>query len=119
MQNGVWAGEVQDEGEAGLEGQCVVALLESPAVDAAEGMKAAGEALPDHGVFVHRYLDPLLGGQFLEVSPDAFLVGQQVVGKGGQQDGVVVVEGEQAVHFERVDQAYPLIERFSWIVVHV
>ena len=85
MEDRAWVGEVQDEGEAGLEDQCVVAFLESPAIDAAEGMKTAGEALRNHGAFLHRYLDLLLGGQFLEVSPDAFLVRQQFVGKVGSR----------------------------------
>ena len=104
MQNGTWPGEVQKEGEPSLQDQCIFAFVKPPAINAADCMQATGKALRGNGVFIHRDLDALLATQFLEIAPNALLVGQQGIGKGGQQHGVVVIEGEEFVQRDGIDQ---------------
>ena len=75
MQNRTGSGEIQHEGEAGLQDQGVVRLVESPAVGAADDMDLIGKALRGHRAFVDRDFDAWLATEFLEVSADGLLVG--------------------------------------------
>ena len=60
MQNGTCPGEVEHEGEAGLQDQCIIRFVKPPAIDAADCMEAIGKALRDDGAFVDRDLEVLL-----------------------------------------------------------
>ena len=75
MQNGTGSGEIEHEGEAGLQDQGVLRLIESPAVGAADDVNLIGKAVRVDRAFVDRYFDAWLATEFLEVSEDGLLVG--------------------------------------------
>ena len=115
LQDGLSPGEIDYVAKARLEAQKFAIDRETPAVDAGHGVDGSGEMLYIQRFFVQRNTQFLAATQADKIVLDFLRLAEQAVGEGRNQDGGIVVQGQQASQIARIDGIHPGFQNLTRI----